>query len=153
MEIVQVRSAEQIVQARELFAEYAAGLGIDLSFQNFEHELAHLPGSYSPPDGRLLLALGDNTVIGCVALRRIDEQICEMKRLYVRPTFRSQQLGRRLALAVIEAAKQIGYESMLLDTLPSMGPAIKMYRSLGFQEIEPYTVNPVPGALFMTLQL
>ncbi len=155
MRVVQVQSSEDIDLARELFAEYASGLGIDLCFQNFEKELAELPGEYVPPPGRLVLAFeGDHVVSGCVALRGLGDGVCEIKRLYVRPDFRGQGLGRQLTTAVIAAARQIGYQRMRLDTLPGqMDAAIAMYRSLGFQEIEAYYHNPVAGAKFMELSL
>jgi putative acetyltransferase len=153
LKLVQAESVEQVVQARELFLEYAAALGIDLCFQNFDEELATLPGEYAPPDGRLLLALDEAQVVGCVALRRIDAEICEMKRLYVRPHLRGSGLGKSLALAIIEEAMQIGYTRMRLDTLPLMRQAITLYSSLGFKTIEPYRHNPVEGAMFMELAL
>lgn len=148
----------QVAQARSLFREYADAMpGIDLCFQNFETELRELPGAYAPPTGRLLLALvdegADEELAGCVALRPRDAETCEMKRLYVRPGFRGRRLGLELAQAVIREAREIGYKRMLLDTLPIMGDAIKLYRSLGFKEIEPYYHNPVAGALFMELEL
>ena len=154
MKLVQAESAEQIGQARELFLEYAAATGIDLCFQNFDEELATLPGGYAPPDGRLLLAMNETQkVAGCVALRKIDAETCEMKRLYVRPASRGTGAGKRLALKIIEEARHIGYARMRLDTLPSMRQAITLYRSLGFQPIEPYRYNPEEGALFMELAL
>ena len=153
MTIIDVHSPEQLAQAKELFREYAASLDVSLCFQDFEQELAELPGAYAPPDGRLLLAVNDGEPAGCVALRRIGNSVCEMKRLYVRPQFRGSKIGHHLAGAVIEEARRIGYQGMRLDTLPSMTKAIALYRSLGFKEIEPYTLNPVPGALFMELRL
>ncbi|MDX6576217.1 MAG: hypothetical protein QOE96_2170 [Blastocatellia bacterium] len=154
MEIIHAKSAGDIDHARELFKEYEAWLEIDLCFQNFEKELAELPGKYAPPDGRLLLALVEGNVAGCVAQRKIGEGICEIKRLFLRPAFRGRGLGRQLAEAIIQEAKRIGYERMRLDTLPpKMNDAIALYRSLGFKEIEPYYTNPVPGAKFMELDL
>ena len=154
MELIQAESADDINRARELFKEYAAGLGIDLCFQNFDKELALLPGDYVPPSGRLFLAISDDAAVGCVALRMIANGICEMKRLYVRPEFRGTGLGRTLAEAIIQTAREIGYDRMRLDTLPGkMDRAIAMYRSLGFKEIEPYYDNPVQGATFMELSL
>jgi len=153
-EIIQAHSADHVEHARDLFKEYEAWLEVDLCFQNFEKELAELPGKYTPPDGRLLLAAENGKVSGCVALRKIGEGICEIKRLFVRPQFRGKGLGRQLAEAIIHDAKQIGYERMRLDTLPpKMNDAIVLYRSLGFKEIEPYYNNPVPGAKFMELDL
>ena len=154
MKLIQAKSEEEIERARELFKEYASGLGIDLCFQNFDKELAELPGDYVPPTGRLFLALEDEAAIGCVALRKIGDGVCEMKRLYVRPEFRGSGLGRTLAESIIEAARAIGYDRMRLDTLPGkMERAIAMYRSLGFSEIEPYYQNPVQDAVFMELQM
>ncbi len=151
--IVPADSQDLVDQARELFLEYAQALGIDLSFQNFEQELAELPGDYEPPDGRLLLALADWNLAGCAALRKIQGDLCEMKRLYVRPAFRGKGMGRALAVALIEAAGKIGYARMRLDTLPSMKEAAALYRWLGFREIAPYRYNPIPGTLFMELEL
>jgi ribosomal protein S18 acetylase RimI-like enzyme len=154
MMLIQVQSEEEVQKARELFEEYATWLGINLCFQNFDKELAELPGEYVPPGGCLLLATENDQTRGCVALRRIGEGIGEMKRLYVRPEFRGQGLGRNLIGAVIEAAREIGYHAIRLDTLPGkMDQAIDMYRSFGFKNIEPYYNNPVPDAAFMELLL
>jgi ribosomal protein S18 acetylase RimI-like enzyme len=154
MKLTQVKSDEDVHKARELFEEYAASLEISLCFQNFDKELAELPGEYVPPSGCLLLASENDQTRGCVALRRIGDGIGEMKRLYVRPEFRGQGLGGNLTEAVIEAARKIGYRVIRLDTLPGkMDQAIAMYRSFGFKNIEPYYNNPVPDAVFMELLL
>jgi putative acetyltransferase len=150
----QAESAAQIGQARELFLEYAQSLGFSLCFQNFDKELAELPGDYTPPEGRLLLAEYDGQIAGCIALHKIEPAICEMKRLYLRPQFRGKGLGRALADRIIAEARQIGYERMRLDTVePVMKDAVAMYRRIGFREIGPYCANPIAGALYMELQL
>ncbi len=151
--LVQVQTGPDINLARELFREYQHSLNIDLCFQDFEHELAGLPGEYASPFGRLFLLYEEKSLAGCVALRRIDDQTCEMKRLYVRPDFRGRKLGKRLTEAVIDESRIIGYKKMKLDTLPIMTTAITMYRSLGFKPTPPYRNNPVPGALFLELDL
>ena len=154
IQIVPAQSPAQIEQARELFLEYAQSLGFSLCFQNFDKELAGLPGDYVPPDGRLLLAECDGKLAGCVALRRFEATICEMKRLYVRPDFRGHNLGRKLAERIIAEACEIGYTHMRLDTVAgSMDRAIAMYRQMGFREIAPYRENPMPGVLYMELPL
>jgi len=140
-------------EIRAMLREYAAWLEVDLCFQNFEEELAGLPGEYQPPRGCLLIAEG----AGCVALRPIDkqmdEQICEMKRLFVRPEHRGSGLGRQLVLAIIAEARAIGYRGMRLDTMPKMAGAQSLYASLGFRDIEAYRYNPEPGARFLELEL
>jgi ribosomal protein S18 acetylase RimI-like enzyme len=138
---------------RSLFREYAASLNVDLCFQNFEAELAGLPGKYEPPQGRLLLAWSGAEPVGCIALRPLDGSACEMKRLYVRPQARGEQLGRRLAERICAEARAAGYQRICLDTIPAMTAAIKLYQSLGFKPIEPYIFNPVPGAIYLTLEL
>ncbi len=153
VKLVQVTSPPDIAHVRELFTEYAASLGFDLGFQDFERELTDLPGAYAPPDGRLLLAVAGAQVAGCVALRKLADAVCEMKRLYVRPAHRGTGIGRALAEAIIDEARKIGYARMRLDTLPSMREAIALYRSLGFRPIAPYRRNPVEGAMFMELAL
>lgn len=144
---------EDIETARSLFLEYQKALGISLCFQNFDAEVADLPGAYAPPDGRLLLAFADETPAGCVALRKLEDGIGEMKRLYVRPAQRGTGLGRRLTEAVLEEARAIGYERIRLDTLPSMASAQKLYESLGFTDIPPYNEHPIEGTRFMELTL
>lgn len=153
MTITPVETPEQLATVRTLFQEYAASLGFDLGFQRFDDELAALPGDYAPPGGRLLLAVEGGQAAGCVALRPLGDAVCEMKRLYIRPTFRGQGVGRALAAAIIAAARQIGYTTMRLDTVPAMGTAIGLYESLGFRRIAPYRHNPVPGAIFLELPL
>ena len=153
IKIVEANTNDLIAKAKELFQEYAESLGFDLCFQNFEQELDDFPGQYSPPMGRLFLALSDNQPIGCVGLRYFDKGVCEMKRLYVRPDFRGKKAGRLLAEATLKAAKVIRYEIMRLDTLPSMERANILYKSLGFRQIEPYRHNPIKGAIYMELNL
>jgi putative acetyltransferase len=151
--IIQVESAEDLTTVRELFEEYARSLEFDLEFQDFVHEVTSLPGEYSPPGGRLLLARVGGEAAGCVALRKIVGDLCEMKRLYVRPGFRGARIGRTLAEAIVAEARAAGYAAMRLDTVPSMETARSLYRSMGFVEIAPYRFNPIPGALYMELKL
>lgn len=153
VEIVYATSPEQIKIVHELFLEYAKSLNFDLCFQGFDKELAGLPGDYTPPDGRLFLAYYNNRVAGCVALRKVAESVCEMKRLWVRPEFRKKKIGRKLAEAVIKEAQAIGYKLMKLDTVDTMKEAIAMYRSMGFSETTAYRYNPVEGARYMELKL
>ena len=140
-------------EVRRLFRDYADGLGVDLSFQDFETELRDLPGQYAPPRGRLLLAWQASRALGCVALRPLPGSDCEMKRLYVRAQARGARLGRRLAERICQEAREAGYSRICLDTLPTMESAQALYRSLGFRPIGPYVYNPIPGTLFMALDL
>jgi putative acetyltransferase len=150
----QAESPAQLVQARELFLEYAQSLGFSLCFQNFDRELADLPGGYAPPEGRLLLAEYESQLAGCVALHKLEPGVCEMKRLYLRPHFRGKGLGRALADHIITEARRIGYRRMRLDTVePVMKDAVAMYRKLGFKQIAPYCPNPMSGVIYMELQL
>jgi ribosomal protein S18 acetylase RimI-like enzyme len=154
VELVEARTAAEIEQARRLFRAYAEWLALDLCFQGFEQELASLPGSYARPAGRLLLAKLGNEAIGCVGLRPQAPGICEMKRLWVEPGFGGRGLGRALAEAVIDAAHQIGYARMRLDTFPARMPAAQhLYESLGFREIPPYYHNPFAGVVMLELEL
>jgi ribosomal protein S18 acetylase RimI-like enzyme len=153
VELIEARSSEHLRTIRRLFLEYARDIGVDLCFQDFERELAELPGRYAKPEGRLLLAMVGREPAGCVALRKIGERICEMKRLYVRPRFRREGLGRKLAKEMIAAARALGYARMRLDTLSSMKPAIALYQSLGFGRAKPYYHNPHGNAVFMELKL
>jgi ribosomal protein S18 acetylase RimI-like enzyme len=154
LQTVQAESAAQIAQIRELFQEYEQSLGFSLCFQNFDKELAGLPGDYAPPGGRLLLAEYEGQFAGCIALHKLEPLICEMKRLYLRPKFRGKGLGRALAEHIIAEARQMGYSRMRLDTVePVMKDAVAMYRRFGFKEIAPYCANPIAGALYMELQL
>ena len=153
MRLIHVETEGEVEEARTLFKEYSDATGVDLCFQNFGRELATLPGDYAPPSGRLILAYDGEVAAGCVALREVDGGVCEMKRLYARPAFRGTGLGRALAERIVAEARACGYERMRLDTLPTMRPAIALYRSLGFKEIDAYRFNPVAGTLYMELEL
>lgn len=153
IKIIPVQNEEHLEETKKLFKEYAAELDFDLNFQNFDEEFSSLPGDYTAPEGCLLLAFFQSEIVGCVALRKLDRNTCEMKRLFVRAAFRDQGIGHALAEAVIQQARQIGYTSMRLDTAPSMHIAQNMYLSLGFREIDPYCYNPLPGAVFLELLL
>ena len=151
MQLVAGHTTEYLAVVRELFVEYAQATGLDFCFQNFDRELAELPGRYAPPSGRLLLAMDRAQAVGCVALRKLENNICEMKRLYVRPAFRRQGVGHQLTEAVIVAAREIEYGRMRLDTLASMKAAIGLYESLGFQKIAAYYHNPIPDVVYLEL--
>ena len=154
IEIVQAETPAQIEQARTLFREYEAWFGLKLCFQNFDEEVAALPGKYAPPDGRLLLAFADDKLAGCAALRKLETGVCEMKRLFVREDFRGRNIGRLLIEKLIAEARSIGYGKMRLDTYPpKMGKAVELYEFYGFREILPYYHNPYGETLFMELDL
>jgi putative acetyltransferase len=157
IQIVAARSAEQLAQVRALFVEYAQSLAVDLRFQNFEAELAGLPGEYAMPSGILLLALVDGQPAGCVALRALPDvdhtNACEMKRLFVRRAFRRFGLGRQLARQLLDMAAEAGYSALLLDTLDDMEAARGLYTTLGFVEVPPYYYNPIPGAHYLKADL
>ena len=150
-------SADDLAATSGVFREYAISLGFDLCFQDFEGEIANLPGDYAPPRGALLLAHVDGAIAGCCALRPLDSSdyvnTAEMKRLYVRPAFRGLGLGRQLAEAILDAARMAGYDSVLLDTLNEMAIARSMYEELGFKEIPPYYHNPLAGAHYLKVDL
>ncbi len=151
--IQQARTPAEMAEVRRLFREYEAFLQVDLCFQGFEDELSSLPGEYVPPQGALLLALDADKIVGCVALRRLEEGVCEMKRLFVRPPARGRGLGRRLAQRIIDVARQAGYSSMRLDTLDRLVEAMRLYESLGFRITGAYYENPIPGAVYWELDL
>ncbi len=153
MEIVTVENGARLEQVRGLFEEYWASFGFTPCFQNFGEEVAQLPGKYAPPGGRLAMALESGEPAGCAALRRLDADRCEAKRLYVRPDFRGCGLGRMLIDWVIAEARRMGYREMLGDTMPVMTQALEMYMRMGFEQTGPYTENPTPGAIFLRLKL
>lgn len=144
---------DEIESIKALFAEYTQMLGVNLDFQNYEKELEQLPGKYSLPDGRLYIACAENQAMGCIALRRINHTICEMKRLYVRPEFRGQKIGQILAEQIIEDAAKLKYDYMVLDTLAKLKSAVTLYKKLGFYEIDPYYQNPLENVIYMRLEL
>jgi len=149
-----VSSSRDLDTIRELFQEYADGLGIDLAYQGFDQELAQLPGRYAPPAGDLLIAWDNGAALGCVGLRPLDlSGACELKRLYVRPTARGAGLGLALARCIVGRATAKGYRQIMLDTLPSMTPAIAVYRALGFEPTPPYSDATIPGILYFAKQL
>lgn len=147
------RGEGDMIHIRELFREYQEWLGVDLCFQGFEQELIGLPGKYIEPRGCLLLAREEGTIAGCVGLWPLDEAVCEMKRLYVRPPWRGRGLGRRLAVAIIDEAKMRDYGVMRLDTLPQLTTALALYRNLGFADTAPYYDNPLDGVSYLELSL
>jgi GNAT superfamily N-acetyltransferase len=155
--LIEAGSAADYASARALFVEYARQLNIDLCFQHFDAELEHLPEMYGPPAGCILLAReeggGETSDVGCVAVRRLSAEICEMKRLYVQDRARGQGLGRLLAQASLDAARARGYRRMVLDTLASMTPARTLYASLGFRETAAYYANPLPDVVYMAVDL
>lgn len=154
IEIIQAETVEQIEAARGLFREYEAWFGMNLCFQNFDEEVANLPGKYAAPEGRLFLVFSDEKLAGCIALRKLEDGVCEMKRLFVKDGFRGQKIGVLLIEKIIKEARQIGYERMRLDTFPAkMGKAVSLYESYGFREIPPYYHNPYGETLFMELDL
>lgn len=153
MIIQEATSTKQLDMIRDLFREYEQFLQVDLCFQDFEEELAKLPGKYAPPDGALLLALSSDQPVGCIALRKLEEGICEMKRLYVKPQGRGTGLGSILASEIISIARRRGYSTMRLDTLDTLTEAIGLYQRLGFRQVAPYYDNPLPGALYWELDL
>jgi GNAT superfamily N-acetyltransferase len=153
LEISRVVIPSEIKTARNLFQEYAKSLNFELDFQAFREELVTLPGKYAPPLGSLFLAKENGEIIGCVALRPLGADICEMKRLYVKPAHRGKKVGRALAVAIIEEAKRLGYRAMRLDTVEAMKEASALYRALGFQPIDAYCYNPLHGAMYFELKL
>ncbi len=153
LEIFIADTEKDIEIARGLFIEYAGTLGFDLGFQKFEEELANLPGEYVKPTGCLLLAKYQGKIAGCVALRKLGDDICEGKRLYVKPEFRGLKIGRKLLETLIKEARSMGYKFMRGDTLSSMKVARRLYKSLGFYEIEAYRYNPLKDAIFLELKL
>lgn len=150
---IHAATPDQLGDARALIEEYARSLGVDLEFQSFASEMAEFPGEYQPPTGCVLITEADDRVVGCVCLRQFEPGICEMKRLYVIPEYRSRSLGRALAKAVIDQARSMGYGRMRLDTLADMREATVLYHSLGFRDCAPYRVNPLPRARFMEILL
>jgi ribosomal protein S18 acetylase RimI-like enzyme len=150
---IRAAGPDDLAGVAALFREYTGALEVDLAFQHFAEEVRSLPGDYGPPGGRLLVASDGARLAGCVALRALAPDVGEMKRLYVRSAFRGRGLGRALVLRVVDAAREIGYRALRLDTLPGMDEAIGLYRALGFRPIAPYRHNPVPGALFLELDL
>ena len=148
MRIKQAQTKTEIEEVRKLFQEYEAFLNVDLCFQSFEDELASLPGRYSRPNGDLLIGLDGERAVGCVAIRKLDDGVCEMKRLFVRPTARGTGLGRRLAQEIIVIARELGYSLMRLDTLERLTEAMHLYETFGFRKIEPYYENPLPGVVY-----
>jgi putative acetyltransferase len=153
IELIEPQSEEAWGQARILVEEYATSLGVDLSFQNFAHELAHLADEYSPPHGAFLLAVQNGQYLGCVGLRAFSPGIGEIKRLYLAPAARGKGLGRLLVQAIVAAGRQRRYRQLLLDTLPSMNQAHALYASIGFKPTAPYRYNPVPGTAYLELTL
>ncbi|MGF1481995.1 MAG: GNAT family N-acetyltransferase [Cyanophyceae cyanobacterium] len=151
--IKEARTKTELEAVKRLFKEYAQSLPFKLDFQNFDLELESLPGGYAPPKGCLLLAFFNQQVAGCVALRELNSNICEMKRLYVKPEFRRLKIGKRLAEALIVKAKELNHTEMRLDTVPSMASAQKLYSALGFEEISAYCHNPITGACYRRLIL
>jgi putative acetyltransferase len=153
-QITIAEAGPRLDEVRSLFREYAESLDFDLGFQDFDAELAGLPGDYAPPSGRLLLATVDGRAAGCVALRRLDPETCEMKRLFVRPDFRGHGIGRMLIEQILGEARRAGYRRMRLDTVAgSMAEATRLYRAAGFRPIPPYRHNPMVGAIFLEIDL
>lgn len=153
IEILDAHEGALVAEARVLFEEYRGELGIDLGFQDFDRELAELPGAYAPPGGCLLVARFEGRAAGCAAFRRFEPSVCEMKRLFVRPEYRALKIGRELAIRLVERARASGYERLVLDTLPTMESAQRLYESLGFRDAPPYRYNPVPGTRYLALDL